>query len=1504
MAATQQQQWPVLGPEERKLLLAALNSNKTVDSTAAQQPAQNIDTTTNGVNPAALDASVLDASAGLDFDDSTFPDFNADTSFDLGFDPNDTLNDFSQESSPDGESGEKRKSPDDDDDDEHGDIKRRDSEDSKQAKKPGRKPLTSEPTTKRKAQNRAAQRAFRERKEKHLKDLEQKVLDLEKASESANHENGLLRAQVDRLVEELKAYRRRISQGAGSGPSPVNASAPSSNFDFDFPRFGALPETYFPGAKGSSTGSSPAVSGPSPHSSSARPTPGSLGSAQQLNGGAPDAINNIFTDGFFDTIDRNQFGNNATNSTRTTSPEALFDFTSTGNRSTTTSQSRHMSQSNTSQSNSPSVSSMSQKDPSSSCCTSPESSTQSPNMQRDKEPQPQTVYRNGFIDDRSAPVNNTATDFNFDWLATQNGGQFDPVLFGDYRESQAAVVGEGDFSGGFFEESLPFPDYNDSFNFNMSTPQTVPAPIQSKPSLLDQVAASREGDDAEDAKKLHERCTQQKGDEQKAMMTAHKICGDFDIDSLCTELSAKARCTESGVAVPKQDVEAALWRLAGADEGMPRTVEAAKALMQRSQQANGGAKRALELGVHKLTESPSTNVCFSPKHELQHVGQEKSSMTLQLISSLGAAMSSSWFYVHPLNSHNERHRASSIEHRTYIPLIISPHPQKSSQKFAEHKLVWSTQPRDHAYAPAAMKLSNPSAVPVYTISGSSTARPLPEWLVRKRKRSLKTDPEYANRIELLQDFEFEEASQCVRVSEDGEWVVSTGTYKPQIHVHYLPHLSLSYARHTDALNQKFELLGSGYEKQLHLQGDRTLQFHTPGGCHYTTRIPRYGRDLVYDRRSAEALVPAVGVDADGMGEVYRLNLELGRFMKSYAVDVGGDDFTSSGGGALQGGIRTGAVNTAAVAEHSHGLCAFGTSIGTVEFWDPRARGRVGILAPSINASVLGDEAEQRTEITALEFAPQGLSIAAGDSNGIINLYDLRSPLPLLKKDQGYGFPIQTLTFLSTPSASSRMSSSSSDPKILSADKRIIKIWDQQTGAPWTSVEPAVDLHDVTWCRDSGMLLTANEGRQQHSFFIPQLGPAPKWCAFLDNLVEEMAEDADDPAAFTSAAGGRKAGEVYDNYKFVTLAQLKTLNLEHLIGRSGLLRPYMHGFFVAQQLYEEARLISNPEAWVEQRQKSIRAKIEKERESRIRGGKGKEAAKKVKVNRALAERLIERDEKNERRKAKRALKKAAEDDAGDTAEQAMDVDAAPEKQPDDDDNDEPQGERSTLLTDPRFARLFEDEDFAVDESSYEFRALNPSTIPSRTAARGLTAAQEEALSDAAADSDSASASDSSSDDDDAAATSARRPRQRPAAPSKDTTFSTPAYRKAGHERQQKRGTGISATTRPRMAVSLAPMGAAARPANMRRDKSFGARVREGLREGGAGGEQRGGRRREGAPVVGEREVTFSVGRGGPKGRREGGASGRPNKFAANGGGGGEGERRGKRRSASNNAFRGL
>jgi ribosome biogenesis protein ENP2 len=576
-----------------------------------------------------------------------------------------------------------------------------------------------------------------------------------------------------------------------------------------------------------------------------------------------------------------------------------------------------------------------------------------------------------------------------------------------------------------------------------------------------------------------------------------------------------------------------------------------------------------------------------------------------------------------------------------------------------------------------MKLSNANDVPVYTISGASTARPLPDWLARKRKRSLKNDPEYANRVELLQDFEFEEASNCIRVSDDGEWVMSTGTYKPQIHTHYLPHLSLSFTRHTISLNHSFVLLSSDYSKSLHLQTDRRLEFHTPGGCHYQTRLPRYGRDVIYNKQSTEALVPVVGVNGDGSGEVYRLNLEVGRYMKPYQIDVGGDDMTTLGGGALQGGINTGSVNTAAIAEESHNLLAFGTSIGTVEFWDPRSKSRVGILSG------------QEGEITALDFDRSGLSLVTGSSEGLIQIFDLRRPVPILQKDQGYGYPIKSLIHMTT---------SSQEKKILSADKRIIKLWDEADGKAWTSVEPAVDINDVAWCKSTGMILTANEGKQQHAFLIPQLGPSPKWCSFLDNMVEEMAEDA--------------PTETYDNYKFLTMPELKQLNLGHLVGTTSLLRPYMHGYFVASKLYEEARLIANPYIWDEERTKRVKEKVEKERASRVRGGK------KVKVNQNLVDKLLK---KQERRK-------------------------------------EVDGEQG-VLGDSRFSQLFEDEEFLVDETSREFRALNPSTKIE------APAVSERADSD----------SDASDDDDEII----QQPKSKP-----EMRISSSSYKKSGHQKQDR------------------------------------------------------------------------------------------------------------------------
>ncbi|ORY75429.1 hypothetical protein BCR37DRAFT_395529 [Protomyces lactucae-debilis] len=74
-------------------------------------------------------------------------------------------------------------------------------------KKPGRKPITDQPTTKRKAQNRAAQRAFRERKENHVKQLEDRIAELEQTTSTQQQENSYLKQQLQRFRQDGASHR-------------------------------------------------------------------------------------------------------------------------------------------------------------------------------------------------------------------------------------------------------------------------------------------------------------------------------------------------------------------------------------------------------------------------------------------------------------------------------------------------------------------------------------------------------------------------------------------------------------------------------------------------------------------------------------------------------------------------------------------------------------------------------------------------------------------------------------------------------------------------------------------------------------------------------------------------------------------------------------------------------------------------------------------------------------------------------------------------------------------------------------------------------------------------------------------------------------------------------------------------------------------------------------------------------------------------------------------------
>ncbi|KAI9759566.1 MAG: hypothetical protein M4579_002232 [Chaenotheca gracillima] len=637
-----------LSPTQRELLLAALSSNKSNNAGTAphSQPfantrpqlnnressSESYDNDMPGRTDLSYDGSpaLNDASESFDnlpLDESPFIGYDFDLEFEDGFNgENDPANGLDGEmigtlpgQSPDGEGDlhEKRKSIDGSEED--GGGKRREGDD-KVARKPGRKPLTSEPTSKRKAQNRAAQRAFRERKEKHLKDLEVKVDDLEKASEAANHENGVLRAQVDRLQTELREYRRRLSSnsnGVTRSPPAPNAKNNSSNrgfdannFKFEFPRFGGPA-----GGPTFNNGQLPAQPNKKPtptQNTKSYSMPGAFGRTNGQQGVSPNARGNgsvgnlnAFAnysgdiDGLADLFSPSVLGS------VTRSPESDYmnrgqglpaaNQNNRGGSESSSGQGRtppSQSESNGTTMTSPTASSVSHNGPTSSCGTSPEPSHQSPAAQKPLEnglkAHPDDCGCSGMPADATGPQaefcknlaqacgnqsnpvppalsmpNDTSATLaktpgsemnSIDWLAQQNGGQFDPVLFGEYRDSQDTLA-SADF-GTFFNEAYPLPDLGSPFGENTMQEQPIP-----KKDFIEEMDAKANNEEEQDEVVP--------GEDTSKMLNCTKIWdrlqtnasfknGEIDVDNLCSELRKKAVCSETGVVVGDNDLEGVL----------------------------------------------------------------------------------------------------------------------------------------------------------------------------------------------------------------------------------------------------------------------------------------------------------------------------------------------------------------------------------------------------------------------------------------------------------------------------------------------------------------------------------------------------------------------------------------------------------------------------------------------------------------------------------------------------------------------------------------------------------------------------------------------------------------------------------------------------------------------------------------------------------------------------------------------------------------------------------
>ena len=81
--------------------------------------------------------------------------------------------------------------------------------------------------------------------------------------------------------------------------------------------------------------------------------------------------------------------------------------------------------------------------------------------------------------------------------------------------------------------------------------------------------------------------------------------------------------------------------------------------------------------------------------------------------------------------------------------------------------------------------------------------------------------------------------------------------------------------------------------------------------------------------------------------------------------------------------------------------------------------------------------EGSLSVTAVSFRADGLTYAVGTSAGHTLLYDIRAEKRFALKDQGYGLPFKSVSWIEG-------GRTDGDGMVLSADKKIIKIWDRHS----------------------------------------------------------------------------------------------------------------------------------------------------------------------------------------------------------------------------------------------------------------------------------------------------------------------------------------------------------------------------------------------------------------------------------------------------------------------------
>lgn len=554
-------------------------------------------------------------------------------------------------------------------------------------------------------------------------------------------------------------------------------------------------------------------------------------------------------------------------------------------------------------------------------------------------------------------------------------------------------------------------------------------------------------------------------------------------------------------------------------------------------------------------------------------------------------------------------------------------------------------------------------------------------------------------VVLLQDYEFPVASNCVRVSADLNFVGATGVYPPQLRVYDVHGMGLKFQRGLDSEAIDLNFLNLDYSKIALLQRSRWIEIHAQGGRHHRLRIPSEGTCLTYLPWSATLCSSSSSngsssTNSSSKSSVYLLDLESGCFLEPWPCS------SSIGFCCFHSELLP--------------IVAVGETSGRVECFDARCGKAVALLRAG----------DRDVSITAGAFSPDSLEMAVGTSSGKCLLFDLRFPNPLLHFEHRNFAAVNTLQWLRPPSAAASAaaapapadvdnvpsasaspavapgssmeaaaSSASGSRRIASCDGVSIKVWSASASyspssamapllasieAPLVWENPVAPRNDkaeqqqlqrqkeqqqqrvvrfssFTFYGDSGLVLASTDHKQMGAYFIPSIGLAPKWCPMLDSLTEELEEQqqAGDGTAAAAAAS-------FASLQFLTEQQMEQLNAHQLIG-TPLVTRYLHGYFIARELYDKLKAAAEPFAYEAYRQQKIKQRLEKKKTMRIQVRR-----KLPKTNAEFAEKLQKTLESTKVTGSKREKREAAV--------------------------------AAELLQDSRFSKLFSNPDFQLEQET--------------------------------------------------------------------------------------------------------------------------------------------------------------------------------------------------------------